>query len=243
MRKGFTLVELSIVLVIIGLLIGGILIGQSLVDSAKMNSFVRKLGQYDVAINLYTEKFNSLPADSDLFGAIARTGANAAGDGKIKSQQGNNGHFTQEIREFWVALSASGMINETYSSGLPVAGIALPEVDVSDADNAGIVVGTPNTRIFTDEVVYWITGVQADSSDLADGGDAITPIQLMQIDLKIDDGLPREGNLINTSLGRFGGPFNGDNNSGSVADGYQVDTDEYVCSAQIKLLTVNTDLN
>jgi len=35
--SGFTLVELSIVLVIIGLLISGILVGQSLTESAQIN--------------------------------------------------------------------------------------------------------------------------------------------------------------------------------------------------------------
>ena len=48
-KSGFTLVELSIVLVIIGLLIGGILVGQSLIESAKMNSFVRQVQQIDIA--------------------------------------------------------------------------------------------------------------------------------------------------------------------------------------------------
>lgn len=37
MKRGFTLVELSIVLVIIGLLVGGILAAQSMISTAKLN--------------------------------------------------------------------------------------------------------------------------------------------------------------------------------------------------------------
>jgi prepilin-type N-terminal cleavage/methylation domain-containing protein len=38
MQKGFTLVELSIVLVIVGLLTGGILVAQSMVSTAKVEN-------------------------------------------------------------------------------------------------------------------------------------------------------------------------------------------------------------
>ena len=66
-KKGFTLVELSIVLVIIGLLIGGILVGQSLVDSARVNKEAQKITQWSVAIIQFKEKFKQDPGDSILF--------------------------------------------------------------------------------------------------------------------------------------------------------------------------------
>ena len=66
-KKGFTLVELSIVLVIIGLLVGGVLVGQSLIDSAKINSMIRQIQQFDIAQGVFYQKFKQLPGDSTLF--------------------------------------------------------------------------------------------------------------------------------------------------------------------------------
>ncbi len=39
-QRGFTLVEIAVVLVIIGLLLGGVLKGQELINSAKVKSVV-----------------------------------------------------------------------------------------------------------------------------------------------------------------------------------------------------------
>ena len=41
-RQGFTLIELSIVLVIIGLIVGGVLVGQDLIKAAKLRAIVAR---------------------------------------------------------------------------------------------------------------------------------------------------------------------------------------------------------
>ena len=68
MKKGFTLVELSIVLVIIGLLIGGILVGQSLIESAKTTATLQQLSQFDIAVSNFSTKYKQLPGDSKFHG-------------------------------------------------------------------------------------------------------------------------------------------------------------------------------
>ena len=64
MKHGFTLVELSIVLVIIGLLIGGILVGQSMMSASKLTAFVAQIQHYDAEVEAYKAKFNYLPGNA-----------------------------------------------------------------------------------------------------------------------------------------------------------------------------------
>jgi prepilin-type N-terminal cleavage/methylation domain-containing protein len=49
---GFTLIELSIVLVIIGLIIGGVLVGQDLIHAAQTRAAVSQLERYNSAVNI-----------------------------------------------------------------------------------------------------------------------------------------------------------------------------------------------
>ena len=71
-KKGFTLVELSIVLVIVGLLISGILVGQSMIATARLQSAIRQLQQYDAAVTNFQTQYNQLPGDSKLFTPIQK---------------------------------------------------------------------------------------------------------------------------------------------------------------------------
>jgi prepilin-type N-terminal cleavage/methylation domain-containing protein len=62
-RKGFTLVELAIVLVIIGFLLGMALKGKHLIDSAKVKSEAVKWDKISTALAIYLERYGQLPGD------------------------------------------------------------------------------------------------------------------------------------------------------------------------------------
>src|SRR5262249_9059877 len=60
---GFTLVELSIVLVIIGLITGGILVGRDLIHAAEIRSTVAQEEKLNVAAQTFRTKYNCLAGD------------------------------------------------------------------------------------------------------------------------------------------------------------------------------------
>ncbi|MDR2015712.1 MAG: prepilin-type N-terminal cleavage/methylation domain-containing protein [Azoarcus sp.] len=62
-QAGFTLVEISIVLVIIGLLLGGVLKGQELIDSAKVKNLAQDFRGTQAILYGYQDKFHALPGD------------------------------------------------------------------------------------------------------------------------------------------------------------------------------------
>jgi len=76
-QKGFTLIEIAIVLVIIGLLLGGVLKGQELINNAKVKSYATDFRNIPIQLYGYQDRFKALPGDDALV-ATHVPGATAA---------------------------------------------------------------------------------------------------------------------------------------------------------------------
>lgn len=79
LQKGFTLVEIAVVLVIIGLLLGGILKGQEMIVQAKIKNVMADFSGLSAAYHGYQNRYRAIPGD-DPHAGNRWTGA-ASGDG------------------------------------------------------------------------------------------------------------------------------------------------------------------
>lgn len=122
---GFTLVELSIVLVIIGLVIGGVLVGKDLIRAAELRSIITDKERFVTAVYSFKTKYNALPGDftdaQTIWGAAASCSAaqtttatcNGDGDGKVE-QLVPSGARGNEIFLFWKHLANATLISGNF---------------------------------------------------------------------------------------------------------------------------------
>ncbi len=111
-QRGFTLVEIAIVLVIIGLLLTGILKGQELITSARVRNLSNQIEGIKAAYFGFQDRYRALPGDFNLGNPQipeVAAGANGDGDGQIEA-----GGAINESIAAWDHLSHAGFINGTY---------------------------------------------------------------------------------------------------------------------------------
>ncbi|MES2984730.1 MAG: prepilin-type N-terminal cleavage/methylation domain-containing protein [Pseudomonadota bacterium] len=134
-RHGFSLVELSIVLVILGLLVGGITAGRSMVRASEVRGIVTDAMTYAVGIQNFRDKYGALPGDmrdaQRIWGNAGGGGVNTdcttpnttASVGALTCNGDGDGFISEsgtivEVFRAWQQLSAAGLITGRFS-GIP----------------------------------------------------------------------------------------------------------------------------
>ncbi len=215
MRHGFSLVELSIVLVILGLLTGGILAGQSLIRAAELRSVSSDFQRYQTAIFTFRDKYMALPGDfrkaTDFWLIRGGDGSNVACHQTINSYTGTcNGDGNGQIH----MISGDASVGERLAAWQHLAYAGLIEGRFTGASaNATAdsrIVGTniPKMKVGsnTGMLISYVAGPQSGSSQYFDGPYAtnslcmdgsygLKPEEAWNLDTKMDDGKPATGSM------------------------------------------------
>jgi len=114
LSKAFTLIELSIVLVIIGFLAGGVLVGKDLIQAAEVRQQISQLEKVETEINTFKIKYNCLPGDCTNATTFLSTYAgytiyDGDGDGTIGSP-GGVGRCNNGIPTNWQPLTEAPQV-------------------------------------------------------------------------------------------------------------------------------------
>jgi prepilin-type N-terminal cleavage/methylation domain-containing protein len=121
-ERGFTLVEIAIVLVIIGLLLGGILKGQEMVTQAKIKNIIADFSGISAAYHGYVDRYKKIPGDDPCAGGTVSlsncgattgrwTGATAGNGNGVVGGTYNSATNTDESRLWWDHLRRAGFVS------------------------------------------------------------------------------------------------------------------------------------
>ena len=153
-QRGFTLVEIAIVLVIIGLLLGGILKGQEMITQAKIKNVIADMSGVSAAMYGYQDRYRALPGDDKA--AVGRWSSNAVtggtpGNGVIEGIYASS-TLTHESMLFWDHLRRAGFVGGTGADNPfnAVSGkIGVQTGDGSGATPVGVLGTAADTNLFS----------------------------------------------------------------------------------------------
>ncbi len=257
-KQGFTLIELSIVLVIIGLIVGGVMVGKDLIKSAEIRSVITDMDTYKTAYNTFKLKYNCIPGDcpnaTDYFGVQDPTPAICQATesmGTLTCDGNGNGIIDIQYEYFrvWQQLAIAGLIRGKYT-GATASGVGQAHILGVNAPNtaiSGVGFGVFYFTTIGGTYLYkgnygniFVLGKTRIDSFPYNG--AFTPAEALAIDQKIDDSKPATGFIMMQSVFNNAGVAWGNVNSCTTSINNTDYTGDYktgvtilVCSLIIKL--------
>ncbi len=212
-EEGFTLVQISIALVVFGLIVGSMLTGRSYEHMGAVRSDISQLEKYQSATESFKQKYNYLPGDIPAALAVQlkltrRDGAEGRGDGNglVEGYVYSSNHVMASAQSgeplfFWEDLFSTDLIKDAFSTAtdtelgtdIPVAsaGEYLPDAQVGNG-NRLYVYSDNKVNYYGLSVVTKIDGTVGTLTSHP----GLTTAEAYDIDKKIDDGLPVTGKVL-----------------------------------------------
>lgn len=198
LQRGFTLVEIAIVLVIIGLLLGGVLKGQEMITSAKVRNLADQGSAIKAAYFAFQDRYRAVPGDYDN----ASNNINGVAGG-VNGGNGNGNGLVEANNDrglFWLHLAAAGFLTGNFDGQAQGNGLNCPSTRCGTNTY-----GAPMLFSFGSAA----DGTNRNANELRTGRSIPVDV-LAELDRKIDDGLPRTGNFqvdgsVNAATCRSGG--------------------------------------
>lgn len=195
---GFTLIEISIVIVIIGLIIGGVLVGKDLVKSAEIRAAVSEISAIQAGILVFKNKYNALSGDMrDATSIWPGATSNGDGDGFFEtsdSAQDQEGGYLWHHMGLAQVYKTFTRPNAANFSNIP--GINTPQILPGTAATGQRRNQTSTHRRYGSTLNY----IQLGKYNGASGGSitcaAVDSMTAHAIDSKYDDGVPSSGKVL-----------------------------------------------
>lgn len=254
-ERGFTLVELAIVMIIIGLLIGGILKGQELINNARVSSTVAQIKAVESGISAFRDKYASFPGDIDApntrlpsctVGLCLAPAATAAlrANGLIESTGGvlDPGLAvvgTNEAGLAFIHMGAAGMIGGVQPATLGVGvGSSNPTTPLGGAwviGSSDALATAPTGMVFSTGLPAGVYIATNPTVAAIAAGDAqiMTPVAAANIDRKVDDGQPNMGTV--RAIGAAAGGAGSCTNAALAGSTYNESLGGNVCGVYAKV--------
>ncbi len=213
-ENGFTLIELSIVLVIVGLLVGGVIVGQGMIRAAELRSVISQTTNTITALNTFRDKYLALPGDMPNATRYWGTDPNGCPSNTVRTQKketcdgDGDGKLLGNSEGFraWQHLADAGLIEGMYSGVTGAAqvvdcdpGINCPKLKMGS--NGGMSIGY-NGVITPNQVPYLFPKDYGNALEVGACGDweciegFFKPEEAWKMDTKIDDGKPGTGQMV-----------------------------------------------
>lgn len=192
--RGFTLIEVSIVIVVIGLLVSGVLVGRDLIRVAELRATISQIEKLNTAVSTFRLKYNCLPGDCDHATAVGLdTGCfpncDGNGDGIIDFVNAPSCNQDEMIR-FFYHLNNSNLIANPGSGVFPKTKFSNGYISMAiQFIYGGAGACGPNLDGHADLIL------QASTTDPVTFRNAplFSPVDAFYMDTKMDDGAPYSG--------------------------------------------------